>query len=188
MTTPDPKQSGNAGDNPPAGGAGEDPPANGSAQGDQGGTGDVRDPEAVLAHNTELLAELKESRERLTTLESDEEARRTAALSAHEKAVEDADAAGFERARVEFSGKYVEQRVINAAADSFADPTDAVASLDLTSFDVEDGTALDDALAELLERKPHFAAKQKSGGLKQGPRGHVPSEDANQWLRGIAGG
>lgn len=57
-----------------------------------------------------------------------------------------------------------------AAAGKLADPVDAIAFLDLTEFDVDengdvDTSAIDDAISDLLTRKPHLAAgKEKRFG------------------------
>lgn len=61
-----------------------------------------------------------------------------------------------------------------AAAGKLADPADAVAFLDLTEFDVDengdvDAAAIEDAISDLLTRKPHLAAtvKKQFGNVNQ---------------------
>jgi benzoyl-CoA reductase/2-hydroxyglutaryl-CoA dehydratase subunit BcrC/BadD/HgdB len=61
-----------------------------------------------------------------------------------------------------------------AAAGKLADPADAVAFLDLSEFDVDengdvDASAIEDAITDLLTRKPHLAAtgKRQFGNVNQ---------------------
>ena len=78
------------------------------------------------------------------------------------------------------------------AAGKLADPTDVVL-IDMTSLtDPDDIEAIDAAIAELLEAKPHLAATgtpPPSKTHEQGPRGTVPvgsktqGEQAENWLR-----
>jgi hypothetical protein len=75
--------------------------------------------------------------------------------------------------------KIVRAEVKAAAAGKFADPADAVAFLDLDTFEVDDDgevdqDALNEALTELLRKKPHLAAqggRRFAGGGDGGHRG-----------------
>lgn len=62
---------------------------------------------------------------------------------------------------------------VEALARDFADPEDAVGSLDLTAFVDEDGVidtdAIKEALAELLKRKPHWARPDEGGPRRPAP-------------------
>lgn len=62
---------------------------------------------------------------------------------------------------------------VEALARDFADPEDAVGSLDLTAFVDEDGAidtvAIKDALADLLKRKPHWARPDEGGPRRPAP-------------------
>lgn len=62
---------------------------------------------------------------------------------------------------------------VEALARDFADPEDAVGSLDLTTYVDEDGAidtdAIKDALAELLKRKPHWARPDEGGPRRPAP-------------------
>lgn len=74
--------------------------------------------------------------------------------------------------------KILKSEIRAAATGRFADPKDALAFLDLTEFEVDensdvDGDAIEEALSELLEKKPHLAAatqKRFQGGGHQGAR------------------
>lgn len=62
---------------------------------------------------------------------------------------------------------------VEAMARDFADPEDAVGSLDLAAF-VDDEGAIDtdairDALADLLKRKPHWARPDEGGPRRPAP-------------------
>lgn len=70
--------------------------------------------------------------------------------------------------------RIVRAEVKGAAAALFADPADALAFLDLTSFDVDDDGDVDpddiqSALTELLAKKPHLAKQDSApqGGSKR---------------------
>lgn len=62
---------------------------------------------------------------------------------------------------------------VESLARDFADPEDAVGSLDLAAFVDEDGVidsgGIKDALAELLKRKPHWARPDEGGPRRPAP-------------------
>ncbi|MEU3903314.1 hypothetical protein AB0F20_05795 [Streptomyces goshikiensis] len=62
---------------------------------------------------------------------------------------------------------------VEALARDFADPEDAVGSLDLAAFVDEDGVidtdAIKGALADLLKRKPHWARPDEGGPRRPAP-------------------
>lgn len=62
---------------------------------------------------------------------------------------------------------------VEAMARDFADPEDAVGSLDLTSFVDDDGAidtdAIKAALEDLLKRKPHWARPDEGGPRRPAP-------------------
>ncbi|PRY56447.1 hypothetical protein [Glycomyces artemisiae] len=80
-------------------------------------------------------------------------------------------------------------RAVNAeiaalAAESFADPTDAVAALNAAEFidgDDIDTDAIRDQLADLLERKPHWAKSKEPAAAPAPPK---PRPDPGQGPRG----
>lgn len=95
--------------------------------------------------------------------------------SAEEQALEAArqEARSEERARA--NARVVRSEVRLAAKGKLADPEDAIAFIDLTQFEVNDdgdvdGTAIDDAIADLLARKPHLGIKAPIGSADQGER------------------
>lgn len=82
------------------------------------------------------------------------------AKKAVEQARREAEAAANEKA----NKRVVAADVRAAATGKLADPADALAFLDLTQFEVgEDGSTdkqeIDEAISDLLKRKPHLAAK-----------------------------
>ncbi|KOU30218.1 hypothetical protein ADK53_28820 [Streptomyces sp. WM6373] len=103
-------------------------------------------------------------------------------LAAKAKELEDAQKTETERlneqltAQRERAEKAVRAAVaskVEALARDFADPEDAVGSLDLTAFVDEDGVidtdAIKDALADLLKRKPHWARPDEGGPRRPAP-------------------
>jgi DNA repair exonuclease SbcCD ATPase subunit len=62
---------------------------------------------------------------------------------------------------------------VEALARDFADPEDAVGSLDLAAYVDDDGAidtdAIKDALADLLKRKPHWARPDEGGPRRPAP-------------------
>ncbi|WP_405941619.1 hypothetical protein [Streptomyces sp. NBC_00207] len=118
-------------------------------------------------------SEAKSLRERLKILEP---------LAAKAQELEDAQKTETERltdqltAQRERAEKAVRAAVaskVEALARDFADPEDAVGSLDLTAFVDEDGVidtaAIKDALADLLKRKPHWARPDEGGPRRPAP-------------------
>lgn len=118
-------------------------------------------------------SEAKSLRERLKALEP---------LAAKARELEDAQKTEAERlndqlaAAQERAEKAVRAAVaskVEALARDFADPEDAVGSLDLTAYVDEDGVidtaAIKDALADLLKRKPHWARPDEGGPRRPAP-------------------
>jgi hypothetical protein len=98
-----------------------------------------------------------------------------------------AAAAEAEKAALAKANKRIlRSEVKAAAAGRLADPTDALRLLDLDQFEVgEDGEVdegeLNDAIADLLKKKPYLAAQQNGkprfqGGADQGARKKVPAK------------
>lgn len=118
-------------------------------------------------------SEAKSLRERLKVLEP---------LAAKARELEDAQKTETERlndqltAQRERAEKAIRAAVaskVEALARDFADPEDAVGSLDLTAYVDEDGVidtvAIKDALADLLKRKPHWARPDEGGPRRPAP-------------------
>jgi hypothetical protein len=104
-----------------------------------------------------------------------------------DQAKSEADKATDRATEAETKIKAMTARVVRAevkalAGQTFADPDDAAAFLDLASYVDEDGevdaAAITKDLAALLKRKPHLAAGHKVPvDLGQGSRGDGPSID-----------
>lgn len=118
-------------------------------------------------------SEAKSLRERLKLLEP---------LATKAKELEDAQKTETERlndqltAQRERAEKAIRAAVaskVEALARDFADPEDAVGSLELTAYVDEDGAidtgAIKDALADLLKRKPHWARPDDGGPRRPAP-------------------
>ena len=89
--------------------------------------------------------------------------------------------------------RVVTAAVLTEAAGKLADPTDAVALVDLEQFEVDDAGNVDQAavaraVSALLKAKPHLAAERKPGPLP-GAKGTTNAEGGtvNDWLRRAAG-
>lgn len=81
----------------------------------------------------------------------------------------------------EFRKPIIEANVKAAAAGLFADPEDAVAFLDMSDFDVDasgnvEVSDIQDALKDLLARKPHLA---KQGGAQGPSKRRIPEVPAD---------
>lgn len=96
-------------------------------------------------------------------------------MSDHEKALEAARKEAADAARAEVDQQYrsrLDAADVKAAASNFADPADAVLYLPADLPRDEDGSlnpkGLADALAEILESKPHLAATKPGPGSGDG--------------------
>ena len=118
-------------------------------------------------------SEAKSLRDRLKLLEP---------LAAKAKELEDAqkteaerlnDQLAAQRERAEKAVRAAVASKVEALARDFADPEDAVGSLDLAAFVDEDGVidtgAIKDALADLLKRKPHWGRPDEGGSRRPAP-------------------
>lgn len=109
----------------------------------------------------------KAMREEVAGLRTELEQYRQAAMTEAEKAIETARSEARAEAMTVANGRLVNAAILAAATGRLADPSDALALLDLSTFEVsDDGTvdssAVETALSGLLESKPHLAA----GGTK----------------------
>lgn len=99
-----------------------------------------------------------------------ERARREAELRdkpAEEQALEAARAEARAEANAKANERILRSELKAAAAGKLADPTDAALFIDLTQFDVSgdgdvDSDALNDAIADLIQRKPHLAVPKQN--------------------------
>lgn len=99
-----------------------------------------------------------------------ERARREAELRdkpAEEQALEAARAEARAEALAKANERILRSELKAAAAGKLADPTDAALFIDLTQFDVSgdgdvDSDALNDAIADLIQRKPHLAVPKQN--------------------------
>ena len=118
---------------------------------------EARDAKAELAALKSQIA----AKEKSPDEQELDQVRREAALEASQKA----------------NARIVQSEVRAAATGKLADPADAVLFLDMNEFEVaEDGSvdaqAIQDAISDLLTRKPHLAAgkEKRFGNVNQSPK------------------
>lgn len=85
--------------------------------------------------------------------------------------------------RAEFNERLARAEVRAAAAASFADPEDAVTFLNMSEFDVDengdiDPSDIEDALKDLLAKKPHLAKQDAAQGGSKKRVPEVPADPA----------
>lgn len=121
-----------------------------------------------------------------------EAARLKAEIAAKDKSAEEIELdRARDEARREVTAK-ANERVLKAelraqATGQLADPADALAFIDLTQFEVDDdgqvdGDALNEAITDLLKRKPHLAAPkgpERPSGSGDGGAGAPPKPAEN---------
>lgn len=188
LTTPDPKST-------------EQDPATTDPEGEG--------EEKVEATREELLEQLRKKDQTNLKLKNDRkaDAKELARLRAIEdehkddqqKAIDEAVKTATETTAAEWRTKLLGERIMRRATGKLEDPSD-VLLVDFSSIeDPDDTDAIDKAIDDLLEAKPHLAAtggntQQPRGIFEQGPRGKVtqpnPTEGqkAEAWLRGELGG
>ncbi|MDX3550976.1 hypothetical protein PV729_04185 [Streptomyces europaeiscabiei] len=103
-------------------------------------------------------------------------------------AAEPVTPAGPSEADRKLNARIVRAEVKAAATGKFADPADALAFLDLTTFEVSedgevDGTKLSAAIEDLLTRKPHLAAKPQPRFQGSGDGGAARNGGGSQLTR-----
>jgi hypothetical protein len=161
----------------------------GQDQGDGGGDGKAAKTEPATGDDGKPLGESGKAaldKERTARKEAERRAR-----DAEKKVAQFEDASKSDLEKAASRAEQAEQRaqalidrtvkaeIRAAAADTFADPSDAAAFLDLADYAGEDGEVDTDRiksdLADLLKRKPHLAKGPARKGPKpdpsQGPRG-----------------
>lgn len=144
------------------------------------GEEDLRDAgkKALDTMKQKLREAEKQARESKAELER---ARREAELRdkpAEEQALEAARAEARAEALAKANERILRSELKAAASGKLADPTDAALFIDLSQFDVSgdgdvDSDALNDAIAELIQRKPHLAAQKQNrfdGNADQGAK------------------
>jgi len=132
--------------------------------------------DAMKAEKKEAIAQAREARSALEKLQAE------LALKdkpAEEQAIEAAKAEARAEAMSKANERILRSELRAAATGKLADPTDAALYIDLKSFEVGDegdvdSDALNEAINDLITRKPHLAAVQKArfdGDADQGTRG-----------------
>ena len=112
---------------------------------------------------------------------------------AEEQALEAARAEARAEALAKANERILRSELKAAASGKLADPSDAALFLDLSQFDVSpdgdvDSDALNDAIADLIQRKPHLAAQKTTrfdGNADQGPKREVgkPAQISEQEVK-----
>lgn len=141
---------------------------------------------ALAAERANVRAAKKESREIRAEL-----AALKAQLEAKDKPADEQELDRVRReaateATARANARILRSEIKAAAAGKFADPADAIAFLNLDDFDVDengdvDAEAIEDAISDLLTRKPHLSAgKKKFGDVNQSPK--APAQPAQLTL------
>ena len=165
---------------------------------DDDGEDDVEDPEgsddlgdpgkkALDRMKATVREERRQRREIQAQLDRLQLERETADKSPDEQALDKARAEARAEATAKANARILRSEVRAAAANKFRDPSDALAFLDLTEFEVsEDGDVdadeLSEALDDLLQRKPHLAAQSGTTSFdsargKPAPKKKLTKED-----------
>lgn len=131
--------------------------------------------DAMKAEKKAALAQARDARLALEKLQAELALKEK---PAEEQAIEAAKAEARAEAMAKANERILRSELRAAATGKLADPTDAALYIDLTSFEVGengdvDSDALADAIADLVERKPHLAVQKKSrfdGAADQGAK------------------
>ncbi|WP_431903653.1 hypothetical protein [Nonomuraea sp. bgisy101] len=158
-------------------GSDQDPPATGtsSSTADDGlGDGGKKALDAERAARKEAEKRAREAEKKVKTFED-------ASKSDLDKATGRADAA--EQRAQALIERTVRAEIKAAAADAFADPSDAAAFLAAESYVGDDGEIdaeqIKKDLADLLERKPHLAKAKRNGPKPDPSQGAKPGGTPN---------
>lgn len=156
---------------------------------DPDGADDLGDPgkKALDRMKATVREERRQRREIQAQLDKLQREREAADKSPDEQAIDKARAEARAEATEKANARILRSEVRAAAAGKFRDPSDALAFLDLTEFEVsEDGDVdadeLSEALDDLLQRKPHLAAQSGTTSFdsargKPAPKKKLTKED-----------
>jgi hypothetical protein len=188
-------------------GASEDDSSNddGGADGDDGaavddGSGDDGKPDPAAAQkkvNRDLERKLNEARREIDQLKA------TGKPAGQgddgepdvEKLVETRVKEQLTEAQKRADARVLRSEIKAAAAGKLADPADALAFLDLSSFEVDADGSVDEqeiaeAIDDLLTRKPHLAAQggRSKGSADGGPRNEdTGAQTVEDWMKTFGG-
>jgi hypothetical protein len=131
--------------------------------------------DSMKAERNASRQDAKDARAELARLNAEKE---SAGKPAEEQALDAARLEATLEATTKANGRILRSELRAAAKGKLADPTDAQLSIDLTDFEVGDdgeidSDALDNAIDELLARKPHLATvtRRFAGDAGQGAKG-----------------
>ncbi len=146
----------------------------------EGDEGESQEPDAFDGERTKLKGALSKERQRAKDAEKRARVAEAALAAkdrpAEETAIEEARREAAAEASSKANARIVSSEIRAAATGKFADPKDALAFLDLAEFEVDengdvDADAIEDALTDLLEKKPHLGvAKKKLPNYNQGAK------------------
>jgi hypothetical protein len=148
--------------------------------------------DAMKAERNASRLEAKEARAEIIRLN---EAKESAGKPAEEQALDAARREATVEATTKANERILRSELRSAAKGKLADPSDAQLYIDLTSFEVGDdgeidSDALDDAIDELLGRKPHLGSvtRRFSGDAGQGAKGKpsTPSQLTEAELKNMS--
>lgn len=186
-----------------AGDSGDDGDEGGSGEGSGDDSGDADGTDALGDKGKQALDRMKEQRtaatKRATAAEKElADFKAAAALKdkpADEQVLEAAKAEARTEANTRANERILRADLRAAATGKLADPADAALYLNLADFAVSDdgetdSEALNDAITELLTRKPHLAAAKQTrfdGSADQGAKGkeskatQLSAQDIKGW-------
>ena len=158
---------------------------------DPAGAEDLGDAgkKALDAMKTKWKTAEKSGREALAELAKRDAAAANKDKPAEEQALEAARAEARAEANTASNARLVKVELRAAAKGKLADPTDAHLYINLDDFDVNDdgevdSAALEDAIDELLTRKPHLAAGEPRKFAGSADQGAKPKATRVQQLTG----
>ncbi|NLA65904.1 MAG: hypothetical protein GX862_08300 [Leucobacter sp.] len=175
----------------PEDGGGSDPVDDTALDPTDASVGDGDDPvddpaDAPLGEAGERALEAMKKKERETRAKLREAKAEIAALTAPKDGEQTPDQMRQEierTVRAELNREIVAARVEAAAASLLADPSDATAFIDLSELDVDengkvDPSDIEDALKDLLAKKPHLAKQDATQGGSKKRVPEVPADPA----------
>ena len=113
--------------------------------------------DALKADRKRIKRERDKEREAREALEAKLAELEQANMSENERREAEAEARGFQKAVEKHRDTALRRLVKAVAMPRFADPDDALHLLDLSELDPDDDDGIEEALSDLLARKPHLA-------------------------------
>lgn len=161
--------------------------ASGASAGSQPTAEDVQRLQQALANEREATKRAKQEAKELRSAKDELDQLRASSMTEQEKAVAQARIEGKTEALKTATSRLVQANVEAVAAGKLADPSDAVAMIDLEQFEVDDNGNVDRkaivaAIDKLIAKKPYLAGRT-GGSFDGGARSGSASSDDDMNLR-----